>query len=111
VGKGEQTRMFGSPCRETLYNRFHQSLADTPIPEVRTHGQRTEESHAAPVGDEVRPGELAVDLRCESSSLVCPPPRAHVGSISQETRRVREAKEGSESKAHGAIGFRKIVFF
>jgi hypothetical protein len=65
VRKGEQAEVAIPPGLEAAHDGFHPALADAVVPQARTHGQRSKEPDAAPVGGEVRSGELAVDRRGE----------------------------------------------
>ena len=103
--------MLDPPLGETLHHGLDQVYPDALIPEVGTHGRRSEEPHAAPVGREVRTHQLSVDLCREGRSRIGLPTRPHVARITHEHQRVGQAEKGAESQPEGAIRILQLVLF
>src|SRR5262245_51505475 len=86
--ESEKPRETCVPALEAGHDRFHEPLAHTRIPEVWPHGERTEETDAAPIRSEVAPRQATVHFRRERGLWICTPSRADEIRVAHELRRV-----------------------
>ena len=75
-------------CAQAVQRRFEEPLSDTPVPEIRADGKRTEEADTAPLGHEIRAHELSAEFGGQSTLRVRRPAGQHVVGISETRRRI-----------------------
>ena len=61
VWEGKEAGLPDSPLGKLFHDRHHETLGDSPIPQIRTDRERAEESHASPVAGDIGPGQLAIN--------------------------------------------------
>ena len=71
--------------------------------------QRPEEPDAAPLGDEIGPDELAVDLRDETGDVLSREPAIDIVEVGPEILRVGRTEKGAEGGAEDTPGCRQIA--
>ena len=70
-----------TPAAEDLHGGLEQFLSDASTPEVGTDTQRTKESDAPPVGREIGPDHLAVQLSRDRGFGIHQPSGAHAVGV------------------------------
>ncbi len=73
------------------------------------HRQRPEEPDTAPVREEIRADELAVQHGCEGRCRVGPPASSHEVGIAEELLRLRRSHEGAERSAKDQVGLVEVA--
>ena len=104
LGEGEQAGVAGLPRREDVHGRVEQPLGDATVPVGGRHGERTEEADTAPVGREVGPDQLTVDLGGHRGGRVGRPAGADELGVAEEVLGIGSAEEGAERQPEDPVG-------
>ena len=93
-----------APLVEDVHRCVHEPLGDSPVPEVRTHGERAEHADAAPMGHEVRCHQLPVELVTDGGGGVGQPTRPHVVGVPEGHRWVGQSEKRAEGPPEYQVG-------
>src|SRR5215471_12726466 len=90
-------------------NRLNEMLTDSKAPQIRAHGQWTEEPDGSPPYAEARPGEPAIDIRGKRAMRVFLPARPRVFPIKRVGREIGNLAPRAKCVPNDRFGLGQLI--